>query len=270
MARQPIASEDLENDQRGHVEALQIRVHGAAYLPALIYLPGLHGDWTLIGDFRKHVAGKVRFVEFVYPRTLTWSLDAYAVVIESALARNGVNCGWLLGESYGSQIVWAMVARKKFSAQGIILAGGFVKHPLCWGVRFTQAFIGLMPSSPVTWLISRSTKLLRWRYRNAPEILSNLDEFMVRRTELDRQAALHRLDQIAANDPRATARNTALPIFYLSGWFDPIVPWPLVRRWLRKNCPSLRGDEIIFTGDHNILGTAHAKAARHILTWMKC
>jgi hypothetical protein len=29
-------------------ERLEVRVHGAASWPTLVYLPGLHGDWTLI------------------------------------------------------------------------------------------------------------------------------------------------------------------------------------------------------------------------------
>ena len=77
------------------LEKLQIRIHGADHLPTLIYLPGLHGDWTLIGDFRKHLAGKVRFVEFTYPRSLTWSLDDYAEAIETSLAQNRIASGWL-------------------------------------------------------------------------------------------------------------------------------------------------------------------------------
>src|ERR1035441_281411 len=78
------------------VEELQIRIHGAASLPTLVYLPGLHGDWTLVGDFRRQLAGKVRFVEFIYPRTLTWSLDDYAEAVENALAQNRIAGGWLL------------------------------------------------------------------------------------------------------------------------------------------------------------------------------
>ncbi|MEI7807808.1 MAG: hypothetical protein WCJ07_04915 [Verrucomicrobiota bacterium] len=86
-------------------EELQLRIHGDASLPTLIYLPGLHGDWTIIGGFRRALAGRARFVEFTYPRTLDWSLDDYAAAIESALEKNGITTGWLLGESYGSQIV---------------------------------------------------------------------------------------------------------------------------------------------------------------------
>jgi len=36
-------------------EVLQMRVHGDAGLPALIYLPGTHGDWTLITGFRQAI-----------------------------------------------------------------------------------------------------------------------------------------------------------------------------------------------------------------------
>jgi hypothetical protein len=87
------------------LETLQLRIHGDPTLPALIYFPGLHGDWTLIGGFRKHLSGRVRFVELTYPRTLTWSLADYAANIETVLAQNDITRGWLLGESYGSQIV---------------------------------------------------------------------------------------------------------------------------------------------------------------------
>ena len=124
-------------------EELQIRIHGAAALPTLIYLPGLHGDWTLVGGFRRQLTGRVRFVEFTYPRTLTWTLDDYAAAVEKALAENGITGGWLLGESYGSQIVWALIARNTFPAQGIILAGGFVRHPSHRGMRLMQPVFNL-------------------------------------------------------------------------------------------------------------------------------
>ena len=84
-------------------EELQLRIHGDASLPSLIYLPSLHGDWTLIGGFRHALGGRARFVEVTYPRTLSWSLDDYAAAIETAMEQHGVTGGWLLGESYGSQ-----------------------------------------------------------------------------------------------------------------------------------------------------------------------
>ena len=71
-------------------EQLQLRIHGDDSLPPLIYLPGLHGDWTLVGGLLQALNGKVRFVEITYPRTLDWSLEDYAAAIEAALVVKGI------------------------------------------------------------------------------------------------------------------------------------------------------------------------------------
>jgi pimeloyl-ACP methyl ester carboxylesterase len=250
-------------------EELQLRVHGDESLPTLIYLPGLHGDWTLIGAFRKAVAGKVRFVEMAYPRTLDWSLDDYAAAIESALAKQGIASGWLLGESFGSQPAWTLVARGRFQAQGVILAGGFVKYPLHRMLRLTEKIAGRISTAFFIWLLFGYAQTSRIRFRRSPETLAGLDEFIVRRTELDHRAAQHRLRLIAENDPRAVAHQTRLPVFGLSGAMDPIVPWPLVRRWLKRHCPALRDYKIVLRADHNVLTTAPQQAAQHILaSWL--
>src|ERR1700716_1716443 len=123
-------------------EKIKMRVHGDAALPTLIYLPGLHGNWTLIGNFRTAMRGRLRFVEVSYPPTLTWSLEDFAGALEIALAENGIIRGWLLAESFGSQVAWPMVARKKFPVEGLILAGGFARHPMRWGVRLAERVCG--------------------------------------------------------------------------------------------------------------------------------
>src|SRR5262249_11813976 len=92
-------------------EELQIRIWGDATLPTLVYLPGLHGDWSLVTSFRVALAGRVRFVEITYPRSLTWSFDDYADAIQTALSDNGVRQGWLLAESFGSQPAWYLVGQ---------------------------------------------------------------------------------------------------------------------------------------------------------------
>ena len=92
-------------------DELKMRVHGDATLPTLVYLPGLHGDWTLVSSFRAAIAGRVRFVEFTYPRTTTWSLDDYARGIEEMLLAQGIERGWLLGESFGSMPAWQIIGR---------------------------------------------------------------------------------------------------------------------------------------------------------------
>lgn len=249
-------------------EELHLRIHGDASLPTLIYLPGLHGDWTLVSGFRHAIGDKLRFVEITYPRTLTWSLDDYAAAVEAALRRNSITTGWLLGESFSSQVVWTMLAHGRFVVEGVILAGGFVKYPMHRAIRMAEKITARISSRLLVWIIFGYARVARFRYRHSPQTVASLDEFILRRTELDRRAAQHRLHLIAQNDPRPIAARTRLPVFGLSGFFDPIVPWPRVRRWLKNNCPGLRDYKVIGCADHNVLGTAPERAAKQVLDWV--
>jgi pimeloyl-ACP methyl ester carboxylesterase len=254
-------------------EQLTIRIHGNASLPTLVYLPGLHGDWTLATSLRHVLDGKVRFVEFTYPRTLTWSLNEYSDAIDEALAENGITCGWLLGESFGSQIVWPLARKSqtglsRFRVQGIVLAGGFVRHPNAPSIAIAKGFMASLPHSLFTACMKGYARYAKFRHRRAPETLAAINEFLARRTEADRHAMTHRLNLILANNVESTVRGITIPVYALSGFWDPIVPRSLTRRWLRKNCPGYCAAKTIFTADHNVLGTQPAKAAGIILTWM--
>lgn len=255
-------------------ETIQLRIHSPQAARTLIYLPGLHGDWTLVGGFRRALAeqsrasGGVRFVEFTYPRTLTWSLSDYAEAVEGALAEKGIARGWLIGESFSSQVVWPILERQRFQVEGLILAGGFVRHPMRWGVRAAERMAGGVSMTWLARILFGYAKIARFRYRHSPETITGIHEFIARRTEQDRQAARHRLHLLAANDPGFIARNAQVPVYGLTGVLDPVVPWMFVRRWLKKNCPSLRDYRIIWNADHNVLGTAPDSAAAQVLKWM--
>jgi pimeloyl-ACP methyl ester carboxylesterase len=249
-------------------EAIQIRVEGEDRLPTLIYLPGIHGDWTLITNLRQSLRGRVRFVYFTYPRTLEWSLDDYAAAVEAALAAQNIRAGWLLAESLGSQVAWAMVGRGKLALAGLILAGGFVRHPLPWIVEPAGSLCRRSCLRLFAPFYLAYAKIFRWKNRSNPELLENIREFMARRTELDLRAIRHRLRLIAGNDPRPIARAAKLPVYGLTGLVDPIVPWPFVRGWLRWHCPRLKDYQIIACADHNVLNMGAQPAAKKILEWM--
>jgi pimeloyl-ACP methyl ester carboxylesterase len=249
-------------------DKVELRIYGDASLPTLIYLPGMHGDWTLIGGFRKAVLGKVRFVEMTYPRTLTWSLADYAAAIEDALLQNGISRGWLLGESFGSQPLWLMLQSGRFQAQGIILAGGFVRHPLHRSMRFIEKITGHISATLFVRIVFGYAKYVRFRYRQSPETIASLNEFLARRVPEDKKAAQYRLHLVAQNDPRAIAMATKVPIYALAGILDPMVPWPPIRRWLKKQCPAFREFKVIRRADHNVLNTGTRESAEWILKWI--
>jgi pimeloyl-ACP methyl ester carboxylesterase len=251
-------------------ERLQVRVFGDNTLPTVVYLPGLHGDWTLVTSFRTALKNRARFIEITYPRSLTWTIADYADTIEDALRENNIAEGWLLAESFGSQIAWELAGRsdRSFKTAGIFLAGGFVKHPLKWGPAALR-WIGEHTSMKN---YQRELKIYscysRFRHRQAPETLASVKEFAARRTDRDRQAMRARLGLIEQYDARPIARKVNVPVYYLGGAVDPLVPWPLVRRWLRKHCPGYRGGKTFWLADHNVLATSPAKAADLVLTWM--
>ncbi len=277
-------------------DSLQIRVHGDASLPTLIYLPGLHGDWLLVTRFRLAVAGRVRFVEFTYPNTVTWSLDDFAAAVETKLREHGIERGWLLAESFGSQVAWPLLARSRrgeeadfpnaecrmpnaepassprrlpaFHADGLILAGGFARHPWLGGVRSTEWLCRRAPLVWLTAIVNSYAVIARWRFKQSPEVLAALRDFKARWGEPLRLAAAHRLRLIAGNDPQDIARAAILPVFHLTGVLDPVVPWHPAQRWLRRECPGWRADRVVWTADHNVLGTGTRQAVAQVLAWI--
>ena len=264
-------------------DEFHIRVHGDASLPTLIYLPGLHGDWTLVSSFRAAVAGRARFVEFAYARRPAATLQDYAGEVLAALGSQGIHSGWLLGESFGSQVAWALLERTGvagqkadvnsavgFRASGLILAGGFVRHPWPYGARLLRWQAMVAPVWAVRGLLRTYQAYAGFRHRAAPETRASVQEFVARRmAAMDRETITARLALIAANDPRRVAQSVELPVHYLAGSVDPLVPWPWVRWWLRRRCPTYQGGRTLWLADHNVLATQPQQAAQVVLGWMR-
>lgn len=255
---------------------IQIRSSGPSDGPCLFYLPGLHGDWTLVGSFKAALGSRVRFVEITYPRTTTWTAKDYAKGVLDALAKAGIKSGWLLAESFGSQVGWEILRLSSsqagsggFSPAGLILAGGFVRHPMRWIIPIVQKINRAIPLRALGVICRGYAFYARFRHRRAPETLAGVKEFIVNRSvEEDRRAIGWRYTIIQENDFCEIARSTRVPVYQLTGFFDPVVPWASVRRWLKRNCASYAGCKVIRGADHNVLGSAPAAAARQVLEWM--
>ena len=259
------------------IERLKLRSHGDATLPTLVHLPGLHGDWTLLGPFRAALAGRVRCVETTYPRQPDWLLDDYAAAIEASLLENGIIRGWVIGESFSSQVAWQLLARQQvrgdraaFRFDGLILVGGFVRHPWAWGVRIAHSASCAVPMPLLRMLCGIYGRMAGRRYCDRPEIVAELNEFVARRTnEDDRRAMTGRYRIISDNDLQPTAQSAGVSVYHLSGAWDPIVPWWQVRPWLRRYCPGYRASKVLWRAGHNVLLSAPSESAEQILEWMR-
>jgi pimeloyl-ACP methyl ester carboxylesterase len=256
---------------------LQLRALGAADAtrPTLLYLPGLHGDWTLLGPFRQAWAERGGLLEITYPRRADWTLADYARAVLLALRETGIARCWVVGESFSSQVAWELLAlagKEEASSprfEGMILVGGFVRHPWSWGVRLAHLASDTVPS----WVLRPVCRCYGWmarqHARNA-EHLTEFDEFVARRTtEADRLAITSRYLLIDRSDPRPVARETRLPVYQLSGAWDPLVPWWQVRAWLRRECPGYLASRILWASGHNVLLSAPRVCAAQILAWVR-
>ncbi len=261
-------------------EELQIRIFGDPSLPTLVYLPGLHGDWTMIPAFRVALNNRIRFVEITYPRLLTCTIPDHARAISQALLDAGITHGWLLGESFGSQYAWELKnlddqaaasgsQQTAFKVEGIILAAGFVKHPLKHGPKLLQHLGHATRNWFRLLLFKIEARCIVLQHRKIPEAVAGAHEFVARRTPLDLQAMRYRLSLLENYDPRPIARRTTIPIHYLAGSVDPLIPWPIVRRWLRKNCPGYRGGKTFWLSHHNVLLCAATSCANQIAHWIQ-
>jgi len=156
-----------------------------------------------------------------------------------------------------------------FRPLGLILAGGFVRYPVIWAVRIAVRVSSAIPLSCVKLFCVGYARYARFRHKRAPETLASVAEFVANRTlEADRRAIVHRYRLIADNDLGPAARRCALPVYYLAGLVDPLVPWCYVRWWLSRHCPGYRGGRMIWRADHNVLGTAPTASQELIWRWM--
>lgn len=260
----------IEDTEAESLERLQVRVYGEPSQPTLIYLPGSHGDWSVISGFRELMRPHFCFVEFTYPRTQTWTMQEYGEQIAAALRANGIHQGWLLGESFGSQVAWELLRAPGFHCEGIILCGGFIRHPFPWGAALFRRLCHRLLGKPerIPGLMQRYESWVKRSYEFTPQQDASIQEFKYRRTVTDGLAALHRLFLIQHNDPRQTAREFRGPVYYLGGFWDPLVPWYLVIPWLKRHCPSYAGSRILGRADHNVLFSAPNKSAQTILKWL--
>ena len=264
------------------IAGLTVRGHHPQGRPTLVYLPGIHGDWTLVTSFRCAVAPPLEFLELAYPDTTEWTITDYARAVATALNQLEIRRYWLLAESFGSLVAWALLEQVRsehgpemdrspllVAPEGLILAGGFVRHPWPWGAVGLAAVGRNLPQAAHRLLLRGYAWFAGWRHRHAPETRDTVEEFLARRTPENRRAIQARLHLVAGADYRTVASRIHLPVYALAGGLDPLVPWGHVWRWLRRYCPGFRAARLFWWADHNVLGTAPRESAAQVIAWME-
>ncbi len=213
------------------------RISGPEQAPVLVYVPGIHGDWTPMVNCRGYLARRLRLVELAYPWRARWLLDDFADALAAKLDELGIESAHLLAESFGSIVGWQFALTRPRRVRSLVLAGGFCRPP--WS-SFLPAALATMAAIPPRWVDSVIGAYIRLHAgRRDYDADAGFPPFSASRGREGWRACRNRLRVIRATDLRRRLGEIRCPVAYVGGGRDLVVP---VRREIRCLRESLHPD----------------------------
>lgn len=181
----------------------------------LILLPGMDGTGKLFQPFIQALNPNINSIVVSYP---TDEVLNYAQLIKLASAHIPPNQPYiLLGESFSGPIAIALAANADSQLKGLILSCSFARNPRLQLSKLSF----LLPTLPINILsFGLMSKLSMEKFSN-PAIRQRLFEAV---TTVAPKVIRTRLDAVIGVDYTAILRNLKLPILYLQGKSDCLVP----------------------------------------------
>ena len=245
------------------------QVVGDATAPPIVYLPGVHGDWTAQSQAREHLGRDFHLIEIAYPRIENWSIDDFAHALKELLDGLGIESAHIVGESFGSLVGWRFGVLHPDRVRSHTLVGGFARPPR---FRVAGAAATILRSLPTTMLESAIDL-----YVAGKSVLGEKREafdsgaYPATRTERGRIATANRMSIIQSIDFRDQLQEIRFPVRYVGGARDIVVP---VRReiatldaHLPPHCDFQ--SELITGAPHNIIASRPEETVQHITRWIR-
>jgi len=248
------------------------RVSGPPTAPVVVYLPGLHGDWTPLWRIREPLARHLRLVEIAYPRAAAnWTLDDYVTRLGDLFDRLGLASVHLLAESFGSLVGWVFACRHPERVRSLLVAGGFSVSPGRVRVALAELGLRLFPAALLDKGVDLYLLYLNRRGFPGNAFRREGEFFPATRTRLGWRATRNRLKIIRQTDLRGRLGELRVPVFYFGGARDIIVPVrreiATLRRHLRPECNF---HSVLFPkAPHPIIPARYRQVARLILAWIR-
>lgn len=208
-----------------HSTDLLFRISGPAEAPAVIYVPGIHGDWTPLWRIREMLNRNFRLIELAYPHAAAnWTLEDYVARLRAALDRLELGGVHLLAESFGSLVGWGFCCRHPERVKTLMIAGGFCSTPGRALVALGDAALRLFPARLLDRVVDLYLVYLVRRGFPADAFRRREDFFPATRTPRGWAATHNRLRIIRDTDVRERLCELRLPVLYFGGARDVIVP----------------------------------------------
>lgn len=255
--------------QLEHATALVHQATGDPDSPPILYLPGVHGDWTPQTRTRNIVSNDFHFVETAYPRVASWSIDDYAQALNDLLNQLGIESAHIVGESFGSLVGWQFGISEPKRVRSFTLVGGFSQPPRFRVAGAAAMALKTLPTtvleSAIDFYVARKSAMGQHR-----ETFDS-GAYPATRSDQGRQATARRMAIIQASEFRDRLGEIAFPVRYLAGAHDIVVPVRREIATLLSNLPPAADfqSELIPKGQHSIVSSHPAETAENIMRWVR-
>jgi pimeloyl-ACP methyl ester carboxylesterase len=245
------------------------QAEGDPQAPAIIYLPGVHGDWTPQVRARPILSRDFHFVETAYPRTHHWSIDDYARALKELLDDLGIDSAHIVGESFGSLVAWKFGIANPERFRSFTLVGGFSRPPR---FRVAAAAAVALKSLPTN-LLEAAIDLYVAAKSAAGEHRETFQSgaYPAARTVRGRRATANRMTIIQESEFQNHLQEIRFPVRYVGGARDIVVP---VRREIATLGASLPPhcdfqSALVAGAPHALIASHPEQTVQHILRWVR-
>lgn len=225
----------------------------------LLLLPGLDGTGALFEPLVKALPQAIAPEVIRYPTDTVLDYDALeALVAERIPAREPYA---LLGESFSGPLALRLSGRRLGHLVGVVLVATFVTNPVRLVPSLARHLVG-------SWLFRRRTPaFIARRYlvgASAPD--DWLERVTANAQTVDPAVMAARVREVLSVNARELLQRCAVPLLYLSGGRDALVP-PRVRDELRRIRPDI--ESVTIDAPHLVLQLAPEAAAMAIEIFLR-
>lgn len=252
-------------------DELLVQISGPEGAPALVYVPGIHGDWTPLWRIRELITRHWRLVEIAYPRSAThWTLDDYVSRLGDLFDHHDLASVHLLAESFGSLIGWTFACRHPERVRSLLVAGGFSVSPGRVKVAAAELALHLFPAALLDKAVDFYLLYLIRRGFPSSAFHREGEFFTATRTSFGWRATRNRLKIIRKTDLRGSLGELRVPIFYFGGAWDWIVPVNREIATLNRHLhPACKFHSHLFPkAPHPIIPSRYRQVAQLIFDWI--
>jgi pimeloyl-ACP methyl ester carboxylesterase len=219
----------------------------------LVLLPGLDGTGVLFQPLLQALPPDIESVVVAYPDRECLGYDDLLPRVLNVLPRDEPFV--LLGESFGGPLALQVAATRPQGLRGVILSASFVSCPYRFVPAWAAALVPVMPFRH----FPHYAQIKRWLGAYATPQLASLSAEALSRPSAEVFA--HRVRQIFRLDARSILASLELPILYLQGTRDHVVPAHNVQTILRIR-PQVQTQRL--DSPHMLLQTRPTLAAKAI------